>query len=221
MKYLRSFHSDELITESKSRSFRRHPLNYSLGSIEPYIDKETMDEHYNVHYKKYTENLNSAIEEEGISVEMGPDMSGIKGILRNVNRYSDKLRNNAGGYYNHFLYFEALSPEKKSPKGELREALIRRFGSLANFKKEFTEAGLSQFGSGWTWLVKNGEALDIITTPNQDNPLMKRSFRGEILLGMDVWEHAYYLKHKADRKSYIGDFLNAVDWDVVENRYVA
>jgi len=220
MKHVKYFSLTDLILESSNVSeFRRHPLTYSLSSIEPYIDKETMDEHYNVHYKKYTENLNSAISEDGINVVMGENMEGIKKILREVDLYSNKLRNNAGGYYNHFLYFQELSPGKKNPKGNLRKAIIDKFGSLSNFKKKFTEAGLSQFGSGWAWLVSKEDGLEILTTPNQDNPLMDPMFRGEIILGMDVWEHAYYLKHKANRKAYIRDFINALDWEVLENRY--
>ncbi len=218
MKHLKDYSELSPIFDSKKVQFERKPLNYSLSSLAPSIDKATMNEHYNVHYAAYTKKLNEAVKEENIDVFMGPDMQGIKQILKNIRKYSAKVRNNGGGFYNHFLYFENLSPEKKNPKGVLREAIIRNFGSLAKFKKQFLDAGLNQFGSGWVWLVQNGNVLEIMTTTNQDNPLMDRAFVGEILLGMDVWEHAYYLKHKADRKSYIQDFFEVIDWDVVEQR---
>ena len=217
MRYLQDY---DFLFEAKQEKFKRKPLTYSLGDLSPKIDKETMEEHYGVHYKKYTDNLNEAVSEEKIEVQMGPDMAGIKKILRNIDKYSDKVRNNGGGFYNHFLYFQNMSPEKKVPKGNLSQAIKDSFGSLSQLKKKLEEAGTGLFGSGWVWLVTNRRGdLSIITTPNQDNPIMKKSFMGEILMGMDVWEHAYYLKHKADRKEYIRDFLDVVDWDVVEDRF--
>ena len=217
MRYLQDY---DLLFEAKQEKFKRKPLTYSLGDLAPKIDKETMEEHYGVHYKKYTDNLNEAVSEEKIEVQMGPDMAGIKKILRNIDKYSDKIRNNGGGFYNHFLYFQNMSPEKKVPKGDLSQTIKDSFGSLSQLKKKLEEAGTGLFGSGWVWLVTNRRGdLSIITTPNQDNPIMKKSFMGEILMGMDVWEHAYYLKHKADRKEYIRDFLDVVDWDVVEERF--
>lgn len=218
MIHLKKYSTEFKLFESERKRFDRPKLGYALDSIEPFIDKETMDEHFNVHFAGYTKKLNQAIQEENIEVNMGPEMMGIKQILRNIRKYSDKVRDNGGGFYNHFIYFESLSPEKKRPTGRIKQAIIDSFGSYASFKKEFTEAGLGRFGSGWAWLVQNGNRLEILTTPNQDNPLMERSFRGEILLGMDVWEHAYYLKHKADRKSYIRDFFDVIDWEVVESR---
>ena len=218
MKHLQEYPDLSPIFESKKQLFERKPLAYSLSSLAPIIDKDTMDEHFNVHYAGYTKKLNEAVAEENVDVFMGPDMQGIKKILKNVSKYTPKVRNNGGGFYNHFLYFENMTPEKKTPKGKIKEAIAKNFGSLPKFKKAFLDAGINQFGSGWVWLVQNGNKLDILTTPNQDNPIMNRSFTGEILLGMDVWEHAYYLKHKADRKSYIGDFFEVIDWDVVEQR---
>lgn len=217
MKHLQDY---GFLFEAKQEKFKRKPLTYSLGDLAPSIDKETMEEHYGVHYKKYTDNLNEAVVEEKIDVEMGPEMAGIKKILRNVDKYSDKVRNNGGGFYNHYLYFQNMSPDKKSPKGNLSEAIKKSFGGLPQLKKKLEEAGTGLFGSGWVWLVTNKRGdLDILTTTNQDNPIMKKSFTGEVLMGMDVWEHAYYLKHKADRKSYIKDFLDVIDWDVVEDRF--
>jgi Fe-Mn family superoxide dismutase len=217
MIYLQDY---DLLFESRGKKFTRKPLPYSLKDLSPSIDKETMEEHYGVHYKKYTDNLNQAIVEEKIDVEMGPEMEGIKKILRNVDKYSDKVRNNGGGFYNHYLYFQNMSPEKKTPKGDLAQAIKESFGGLSQLKKNLEESGTGLFGSGWVWIVSDKRGnLSILTTPNQDNPIMKKSFIGEILLGMDVWEHAYYLKHKADRKSYIKDFLEVVDWDVVNERF--
>lgn len=217
MKFIQEY---DFLFEAEQKKFRRNPLTYALGDLAPSIDKETMEEHYGVHYKKYTDNLNDAVVEEKIDVQMGPDMQGIKTILRNIDKYSDKVRNNGGGFYNHYLYFQNMTPEKKSPKGELFQAIKKSFGSLPQLKKQMEESGTGLFGSGWVWLVTNKDGdLSLLTTPNQDNPIMKKSFKGEILLGMDVWEHAYYLKHKADRKTYIKDFLDVIDWDVVEDRF--
>jgi len=196
----------EFITE-----FKRPTLKYKLNSLNKYIDTKTMEEHYKVHFKKYTDNMNDAIKEEGINI------TGIQELLRLAVNYSPKLRNNAGGYYNHVIYFEQFTPENKSPKETVKIALERDF---EDFKESFTQAGLDLFGSGWVWLISDGVGkLSIMTTPNQDNPFMMSNFGGKILIGMDVWEHAYYLKHQADRKSYIKDFFNVIDWDVVEERY--
>ena len=207
------------VNEGKSSLFRRNPLDYSFSDLEPFIDKETMMEHYNVHYKKYTDLLNECIEEESIPVQMGSNTEGIKGILKNVGEYTDKLRNNAGGFYNHFLYFDQFTPEMNVPQGDIKKSILSSFVSLTNLKKEMIEAGLSQFGSGWVWLIANTSGdLYIKTTPNQDNPIMEESFNDKILLGIDVWEHAYYLKHKADRKSYLKEIFKVVDWEKVNDR---
>ena len=190
--------------------FKRPELKYKLNSLNKNIDTKTMEEHFGVHFKGYTDKMNEAIKEEQIRV------GSIHELLRLSSNYSSKLRNNAGGYYNHVIYFEQFTPEKKSPKDKLKFLLEREF---ADFKEEFTQAGLDLFGSGWVWLVSDGtDNLSIITTQNQDNPFMSNNFGGQILLGMDVWEHAYYLKHQADRKSHIKDFFNVIDWDVVGGR---
>ena len=207
------------INEAKTSLFRRKALDYSFGDLEPFIDRETMLEHYNVHYKKYTDLLNECIEEESIPVQMGPDMEGIKTILRNVGRYTDKLRNNAGGFYNHFLYFDQFTPELNSPEGEIKKSILTSFVSLSNLKKEILEAGLSQFGSGWVWLISDSSGnLYIKTTPNQDNPLMEESFNDRILLGIDVWEHAYYLKNQNRRNEYIESWFNVINWNEIEKK---
>jgi Fe-Mn family superoxide dismutase len=190
--------------------FKRPELKYKLNALNKNIDTKTMEEHYGVHFKKYTDNMNEAIKEEQINV------GSIHELLRLAVNYSPKLKNNAGGYYNHVIYFEQFTPENKSPKDKLKYLLEREFG---NFKEEFTQAGLNLFGSGWVWLVSDGtDNLSIVTTQNQDNPFMAPNFGGQILLGMDVWEHAYYLKHQADRKAHIKDFFGVIDWDVVSSR---
>jgi Fe-Mn family superoxide dismutase len=190
--------------------FKRPELKYKLNALNKYIDTKTMEEHYGVHFKKYTDNMNEAIKEEQIRV------GSIHELLRLAVNYSPKLKNNVGGYYNHVIYFEQFTPEDKSPKDKLKTLLEKNFG---NFKEEFTQAGLDLFGSGWVWLVSDGtDNLSIVTTQNQDNPFMASNFGGQILLGMDVWEHAYYLKHQADRKAHIKDFFSVIDWDVVAGR---
>jgi Fe-Mn family superoxide dismutase len=217
-----SFYDYLPINEGKSSQFKRIPLDYSFNSLEPYIDKETMAEHYNVHYKKYTDLLNEAIKEESIPLPADFNIEGIKSILKNVGKYSNKLKNNAGGYYNHFLYFDQFTPEPNKPQNEIKKSITTSFVTLQNLKKEMIEQGLSQFGSGWVWLVSDySGSLNIITTANQDNPIMEESFNGKVLLGIDVWEHAYYLKHKADRKSYLNDVFKIIDWEKVNNRLIS
>jgi len=197
--------------------FVRKELTYDFAALEPFIDKATMEEHYNAHYKKYTDNLNQALEEEEI-----PDWVTIEEIIKKVQEIdSEKIRNNAGGFYNHQLYFENISPENYSfdwvASPELKNLIYNNFGGINQFKSIFKNAGMDVFGSGWVWLISTGwHDLRIVKTKNQDNPLM--SLDCKILLGMDVWEHAYYLKHKADRKSYIDDFFRVVDWKVVSKR---
>jgi Fe-Mn family superoxide dismutase len=207
------------LNEGESSFFKRTPLEYSFKDLEPYIDSETMQEHYNVHYKKYTDLLNECIEEESIPVNKGPNMEGIKDLLKSVGKYSDKLRNNAGGFYNHYVYFDQFTSKGISPSGEIKKLIFSNFVTLQNLKNEMIESGLSQFGSGWVWLLSDYSGnLYIKTTPNQDNPLMEEGFNGKILLGIDVWEHAYYLKHKADRKSYLKSVFKAIDWEKINKR---
>jgi len=197
--------------------FERKELKYDFDALEPFIDKATMDEHYNAHYKKYTDNLNEAVAEEEI-----PEDVSIEQIIKNVKLIdSSKIRNNAGGFYNHQLYFENISPYNSYYENDasqyLKGLIFENFGGYQQFKANFRSAGLDVFGSGWVWLVvMGGDTLKIIKTKNQDNPLM--SCDCKILLGMDVWEHAYYLKHKADRRSYIDDFFKVIDWKIVSER---
>lgn len=206
-----------LLYESDSIQFRRPSLKYELGSLAPHIDKETMNEHYNVHYKGYADKLNQAIVEDKIKINDSTVPSLIL-ALRQANQYSDKFRNNGGGFLNHLLYFEQLSPTPSNVSGDISKMINSTFESFSQFKEQFTQAGLDLFGSGWVWLVINSSnELQIVTTPNQDNPYMKSS-SVKVLLAMDVWEHAYYLKHQANRKQYISDFFKVVDWQVVNSR---
>jgi len=204
--------------------FVRKELKYDFGALEPFIDYATMDEHYNAHYKKYMENLNELIVQEGV------ENLTIEGIIKRVNSIgSKKLRDNAGGFYNHQLYFDNISPynnDYENSGAELKRLIDKNFGGYHQFKSNFRNAGLDVFGSGWVWLVLiGGEILKIVKTKNQDNPLMSKECNVlvmnkecKILLGMDVWEHAYYLKHKADRRSYIDDFFKVIDWKIVSER---
>ena len=199
--------------------FYRKPLTYSFSSLEPYIDYPTMKEHYNAHYKKYTDNLNQLVPDNDGSEES------VKNIIKNIGESNTKVRNNAGGYYNHLLYFENISPfhqthtvyeYNKAYENFASEDLKLAIGDFYKFKERFTKIGAEFFGSGWVWLVQGKGNTFIMSTVNQDNPLM--SIDCNILLGMDVWEHAYYLKHKANRKAYIDAFFQTIDWKVVSDR---
>lgn len=197
--------------------YKRKELSYGLSDIQPFIDFATMDEHYNVHYKKYTDNLNQALLEGEILTD------GTIGSLVDIliaYQSNPTIRNNGGGYLNHLLYFDNISPLHRDytddASDDLQMFIGGTFGSYDNFKEEFIKAGSGVFGSGWVWLVNRADKPFILTTKNQDNPLMSTDCT--ILLGMDVWEHAYYLKHKADRASYMKDFFKTIDWKVVSER---
>ena len=193
--------------------FYRKPLSYSFESLQPYIDERTMREHYEVHYKKYQDGLNEAIRENGID----PNLP----ITEVIKKYFSikKIRNNGGGFYNHFLYFDNIGPYEHQMSPRLAQLIVDNFGSYENFLTQFKKAGAEVFGSGWAWLLFQDNKLKIATTANQDNPIMNPAFdNAKILLGMDVWEHAYYLKHMADRKSYMDDFFDVVCWRSVSER---
>jgi len=195
--------------------FKLPPLPYAYDALEPYIDEATMRVHHLGHHQGYTNGLNKAIEGsqwEGKSIEE---------ILSGIGPEDTAIRNNGGGFYNHNLYWTIMYPAgARTPSGALAEAIQRDFGSFEQFKEAFKKAGLSRFGSGWVWLLKDGGRLKICSTPNQDNPLMPFvECEGTPVLGMDVWEHAYYLKHQNKRGDYIDDFFNVIDWDAVARRY--
>ena len=190
-------------------------LPYAYNALEPYIDEATMRVHHLGHHQGYTNGLNAAIE--------GTDWEGktIEEILAGIGPEDTVIRNNGGGYYNHRLYWKLMSPQGGGrPKGALAEAIDRDFGSFDAFQAKFKQAGLGRFGSGWAWLMNDGGKLYICSTPNQDNPLMRFSeCQGTPILGMDVWEHAYYLKHQNKRGHYIDDFFQVINWPEVEKLY--
>lgn len=189
-------------------------LNYSLDALEPYIDAETMNLHYNKHHRGYYNKFLAAI--DGTELATTP----INEIFYSVSQYDKNVRNNGGGYYNHKLFWENLTPEQGSIPADLKLAIDKSFGNVDAFKEKFSEAASSVFGSGWAWLVyQPGGKLVVTSTSNQDNPLMDVSeVRGMPLLSLDVWEHAYYLKYQNKRGDYISSFWKVINWDVVAER---
>jgi len=198
-------------------SFKLPNLPYDFNALEPYIDAQTMEIHHDKHHGGYTKKLNAALEKEGVN------SNNIEDILSNVSKYSVGVRNNGGGYYNHNLFWEIMSPNGGGePTDEIGKAIKETFGSFDAFKDEFAQAAAGRFGSGWAWLVKDNGKLKIGSTPNQDNPLMDISeFKGQPILGLDVWEHAYYLKYQNRRPEYIDAFFNVINWDKVNELYKA
>ena len=193
------------------------PLPYAYDALEPHIDEATMKVHHDKHHQAYVDKVNAALE--------GTDFDGksIEEVLKNLDSLpADKqaaVRNNGGGHYNHALFWEWLSPDGGGePDGELGEAINAAFGSFDEFKAKFKDAGVTQFGSGWAWLVYDGSGLAVAKTPNQDTPL---SAGQTPLLGADVWEHAYYLKYQNKRPDYLDAWFNTVDWTNVAERYSA
>lgn len=194
--------------------FELPKLKYSYDALEPFIDAKTMEIHHTKHHAGYVEKLNKAV--EGTEWEN----KSIEDILENVSKLDRSVRNNAGGHWNHSFFWEILSPEKSTPTDDFSEALNKNFGSFEEFKNKFSESAKSLFGSGWVWLVKDGGSLKIIQTPLQDNPLMGDvKEKGVPILGLDVWEHAYYLKYQNKRADYIESFWNVVDWKKISEIY--
>ena len=190
-------------------------LPYDYSALEPFIDTETMNIHYNKHYLGYLKNVNDEIKKKNYrSIP-------IKKLIVTINDYSDNIRNNAGGYFNHSLFWKMLKPNKANninlPSGFSKKIINRDFGNYNVFKKMIEEKAKKRFGSGWVWwiMMPNGNTR-IVETPYQDNPLMY--FDCEILLGIDVWEHAYYLKYQADRKGYVNNIFKVINWDYVNNK---
>jgi Fe-Mn family superoxide dismutase len=196
-------------------SFELKKLPYDYDALEPHIDKMTMEIHHTKHHGAYTNNLNKAIEGTDL------DKMAIEEILKNVSKHSPAVRNNGGGYYNHNLFWSIMSPRGGGkPFGEISKAIDKHFGSFDGFKEKFSNAAATRFGSGWAWLVDRQGELVIFSTPNQDNPLMDVSeIKGNPLLALDVWEHAYYLKYQNRRPDYINSFWHVVNWEEVENRF--
>ena len=202
--------------EVKNDSFIQPKLKYTYNALEPYIDAETMEIHYSKHHAGYTAKLNKAV--KGTKYSRMP----IENVLKKMDMKNAALRNNAGGYYNHNLYWEIMGPKKGGkPEGKLAKAINKSFGSFEKFKTEFSKAAATQFGSGWAWLtVDKNKKLSVCSTPNQDNPLMPGvKCKGRPILALDVWEHAYYLKYQNKRGSYIDAFFNVIDWDKVSEKF--
>jgi Fe-Mn family superoxide dismutase len=197
-------------------AFELPALPYASDALEPSIDKETMEIHHGKHHQAYVDNLNK--EREGGD---GANKS-IEEICKNISQYNTAVRNNGGGHYNHSLFWTVLSPNGgKAPTGELADAINEACGSFDEFKKQLQTAGATRFGSGWSWLIVNEAGkLQVTSTPNQDNPLMDiAEVRGTPIFGIDVWEHAYYLKYQNKRPAYLDAIFNVVDWEAVAKRY--
>ena len=190
------------------------PLPYEYDALEPIIDEETMREHHTKHLKKYVETYNSLIDDTPAS------QRSLEEVLGDIRSYGSGIRNNGGGIWNHNFFFSLLTPNQTTPNGKLDLAISKKFGSIESFIEKFREEGLKRFGSGWVWLVKNtnGE-LSIITTGNQDNPLMFPNNQYIPIIGCDLWEHSYYLKHKSNRGGWIDSFFECLDWDKAEEYY--
>lgn len=197
-------------------SFVLPALPYATDALEPHIDKMTMEIHHGKHHQAYVDNLNKAL------AGTGSENISLEELMKSISKFPMAVRNNGGGHYNHTLYWSIMSPNGGgAPSGELAKAMGAAFGSFDEFKKKFAEAGTTRFGSGWAWLcVKADGSLCVCSSPNQDNPLMDISeCPGTPILGMDVWEHAYYLKYQNRRPDYIGAFWNVVNWTAVAERY--
>lgn len=196
-------------------AFELPALPYASDALEPHIDRETMAIHHGKHHQAYVDNLNKALE--------GKDApESIEEIIKNISKYDGAVRNNGGGHFNHSLFWTVLSPTGGGePAGELATAINEAFGSFDELKKKLQEAGAKRFGSGWAWLIVDGAGkLQVTSTPNQDNPLMDvAEVQGTPIFGIDVWEHAYYLKYQNKRPAYLEAIFNAVDWDAVADRY--
>jgi Fe-Mn family superoxide dismutase len=195
--------------------FELPELPYSYDALEPHIDKQTMEIHHTKHHKAYVDKLNTAVD--------GTDMEGksLEDLMKKVSGYPTAVRNNGGGHFNHSLFWTIMKKGGGGmPKGDIEKDITSTFGSFEEFKKQFNEAAATRFGSGWAWLVVSSGKLAVTSTANQDNPLMDvAEVKGTPILGLDVWEHAYYLKYQNKRPEYIENWWSAVNWDEVERRY--
>jgi Fe-Mn family superoxide dismutase len=196
-------------------AFELPKLPYAYDALEPHIDARTMEIHHSKHHQAYITNLNAAI--------AGTDLEGksIEQILQNC-KDKPAVRNNGGGFWNHNLFWECMSPNGGGePTGELLQAINDAFGTFEAFKAEFAKAGATRFGSGWAWLCVTNGKLEVCSTPNQDNPVMGEGCKGTAILAMDVWEHAYYLHYQNRRPDYINAFFNVINWDFVAQKFAA
>ncbi|HJP58395.1 MAG TPA: superoxide dismutase [Gemmatimonadaceae bacterium] len=197
-------------------AFTLPPLPYDFAALEPHIDAKTMEIHHGKHHQTYVNNLNAAIEK-------APDLASksLDDLMRNVNTVPESVRtavrNNGGGHWNHSMFWQIMAPQAGGePGGNLGNAIRSAFGDFAKFREQFSAAGVGRFGSGWAWLINSGGKLSITSTPNQDNPLMDGQ---RAIMGLDVWEHAYYLKYQNRRPDYITAWWNVVNWKEVEKRF--
>jgi superoxide dismutase, Fe-Mn family len=196
-------------------AFTLPPLPYDFSALEPHIDAKTMEIHHDKHHQTYVNNLNAALEK-------APELAkkSLDDLMKNVNTLPEAvrtaIRNNGGGHWNHSLFWQVMAPKAGGePGGKLGDAVKKAFGDYAKFREQFSAAATGRFGSGWAWLISSGGKLSIVSTPNQDNPLMEGQ---KPILGLDVWEHAYYLKYQNKRPDYINAWWNVVNWKEVEKR---
>ena len=214
----RKFDLKYLTIKNNNMAFELPKLNYAYDALEPNIDARTMEIHHSKHHNGYTTKLNAAISGTALENES------IESILSSLDMSNKAVRNNGGGFYNHSLFWEVMSPiDKGELSGELKDAILEAYGSFEDFKSAFSNAAATQFGSGWAWLcVHKGGKVEVCATPNQDNPLMPGvSCGGTPILGIDVWEHAYYLNYQNRRPDYINAFFNVINWNEVAKRFAA
>ena len=203
----------DLIVEANTSKYYMDKLGYAFKDLEPHISKQTMKFHYDVHYRNFTKNLNEALGNR--------PKPPIHELLKNIKNYDAKVNHNAGGYYNHSMYWKFMTPGGSSltTKMELGKAIKSTFGSFSNFRKEFVDKGTSIYGSGWVWLVKSKDKLEVMTTPNQDNPIMNG--QGQPVFGNDMWEHAYYLDDGPFNKEFMDRYFKVVNWDFCNSLFIA
>jgi superoxide dismutase, Fe-Mn family len=200
-------------------AFTLPSLPYAFDALEPHIDKQTMEIHHGKHHAAYVTNLNKAVESVPALAGKSLDDLLVNGVSAVPDSIRGAVRNNGGGHWNHSLFWEIMSPKGGGePTGNLAKAIAAKYGDFAHFKEQLNAAGMTRFGSGWAWLIKSGDGVDIMSTPNQDNPLMEGKFA---IIGVDVWEHAYYLKYQNRRADYLGAWWNVVDWTKAEARFNA
>jgi Fe-Mn family superoxide dismutase len=199
-------------------AFTLPPLPYDFAALEPHIDAKTMEIHHGKHHQTYVNNLNAAIEK-------APELAkkSLDDLVRNVSTLPEAvrapIRNNGGGHWNHSMFWQIMAPKAGGePGGKLGQAITSTFGDFAKFREQLSAAGVGRFGSGWAWLINTGGKLSISSTPNQDNPLMEGQ---KAIMGLDVWEHAYYLKYQNRRPDYIQAWWNVVNWKEIEKRYAS
>jgi Fe-Mn family superoxide dismutase len=215
--------ADDIIIDPDGGKFSLPALPYGYDALEPHIDKLTMEIHHGKHHKSYVDNLNKALEALG---DNALENHSFENLFKKIEKLPVAVRNNAGGHYNHSLFWTLMSAKGGAePKGKLGDAIKTTFGSFDEFKKQFSDAAMKRFGSGWAWLVKDKEGKLLITsTANQDNPLMALEsveVKGTPVLALDVWEHAYYLKNQNKRADYIASWWNVVNWETAESLYTA